>query len=261
MELYSSEQFEVLDYEEPRPEGDIKSPDIELMVRTYLEKSGILQEQHTEDIEESNISNKVILDKNLAFGESYLHVNRAPQLQVERMLERKMNQQGGNLLLVCGSVGDGKSHLLAYLKSQRPELIKDYTIINDATESYSPEMNAMETLVKELEEFKDENLKNTSKKMILAINMGVLHNFIHDHTNEEFKQLTSFIEESKIFTQDLTPNFTSEYFDLVSFGDYHPYQLTADGPSSSFYGELINKIFSKSENNPFYLAYQEDVKS
>ncbi|MCJ8014170.1 DNA phosphorothioation-dependent restriction protein DptF [Paenibacillus sp. KQZ6P-2] len=290
MELYSPEQFEAPEYDEPKPQSDLKTPDIELMVKSYLKKSGLIQEHQLVDDEKTNNEEEAsILNKNLPVGDSYLirelkrlqesskeavesagsfsyykeylHVDRGPQLQVEKMLERKFNQQGSNLLLICGSVGDGKSHLLAYLRSRRPELIKDYTIINDATESYSPEMNAMETLVRELEGFKDQNLRTSNKRVILAINMGVLHNFIYDHSNEEFKELALFIEESNIFTQELTPNFTSEHFDLVSFGDYHPYQLTAEGPVSSFYSELMNKIFMKSDMNPFYLAHQEDVKS
>lgn len=289
MELYSDQQFEAPDYEEPKPQAGLDTPDIEQMVKSFLEKSGVIQEQSTSNDSIPNKEENMIMDKTLPIGESYLirelkrlqesskeavesaksfsyykeylHVDRGPQLQVEKMLERKLNQQGSHILLICGSVGDGKSHLLAYLRSRRPELIEGYTIINDATESYSPEMNAMETLVKELEDFKDCNLKTSNKKMILAINMGVLHNFIYTHSNEEFKEFASFIEDSKMFTQELAPNFTSEHFDMVSFGDYRPYQLTAEGPESSFYSELLNKIFKKTDKNPFYLAYQEDIKS
>lgn len=290
LELYSSQHFEAPEYEEPKPQSDLKTSEIESMVKSYLKENGLIQDQKPEvDDKVINDEETSILIKDLPKGESYLirelkrlqesskeavesagsfsyykdylHVNRGPQLQVEKILERKLNQQGSNLLFICGSVGDGKSHLLAYLRSHRPELVKEYTIINDATESYSPEMNAMETLVKALEGFKDQNLKTYNQKVILAINMGVLHNFVYDPNNAEFKELASFIEKSEIFTPELTPYFNSEHFDLVSFGDYHPYQLTAEGPTSNFYSELMNKIFMKSEKNPFYLAHQEDLES
>ncbi|MBO3284810.1 DNA phosphorothioation-dependent restriction protein DptF [Paenibacillus sp. FSL M8-0228] len=290
LELYSKQHFEAPEYEEPKPQSDLNASEIESMVKSYLKENGLIRDQKTEatdkEINQEEIS---ILNKDLPKGESYLirelkrlqesskeavesagsfsyykdylHVKRGPQAQVEKMLERKLDQQGSNLLFICGSVGDGKSHLLAYLRSHRPELIKEYTIINDATESYSPEMNAMETLVKALEGFKDQNLSTSIQKVILAINMGVLHNFVYDPNNAEFKGLASFIENSGLFTPELTPYFTSEHFDLVSFGDYHPYELTAEGPTSDFYSELMNKIFMKSEKNPFYLAHQEDLES
>ncbi|MFI2859252.1 DNA phosphorothioation-dependent restriction protein DptF [Paenibacillus sp. JSM ZJ436] len=290
LELYSFQHLEAPEYEEPKPQSDIKTSEIESMVKSYLKENGLIQDQQPELVEKViNDEDTSILNKDLPKGESYLiqelkrlqesskeavesagsfsyykeylHVNRGPQTQVEQLLERKHNQQGANLLFVCGSVGDGKSHLLAYLRSYRPELIEEYTIINDATESYSPEMNAMETLVKALEGYRDQNLKKSNQKVILAINMGVLHNFVYDSNNTEFKQLGSFIDKSGIFTPELTPYFTSEHFDLVSFGDYHPYQLTAEGPTSNFYSQLMKKIFMKSEKNPFYLAYHEDLES
>ena len=53
---------------------------------------------------------------------------------------RKVNASGKKtLVLLCGSAGDGKSHLLSYLKNLDEEhLIDDYFVFNDATESSPP---------------------------------------------------------------------------------------------------------------------------
>lgn len=56
------------------------------------------------------------------------------------------------LVLICGSAGDGKSHLVAYLKFTDPEnLLEGYTLYNDATESDAPTQAALERMATKLE--------------------------------------------------------------------------------------------------------------
>lgn len=192
----------------------------------------------------------------------YLHVNRQIQLDLEGILKDNQKNKSSNLILLCGSVGDGKSHLLAYLNNERPNLIKDYKIYNDATESNSPTMDAMESLEENLKHFSDQLIGITNQKSILAINMGVLHNFINrDHEKYSYKKLKEFVDNSKLFTDKITTTHTQEHFNLISFGDYHYYELTEDGPTSSFYEELLNKIVDRSLENPFYSAFLRDRKN
>lgn len=191
----------------------------------------------------------------------YLHVDRKIQLDLEKILQSKKDNDKGNLILLCGSVGDGKSHLLAYLKEKKPELIGNYTIYNDATESFSPNKNAMETLEEVLKNFSDNQINNSNEKVILAINMGVMHNFIYtEHKEYTYNNLKDFIEKSDLFSQNITTYFSDETFDLLSFGDYHSYELTEKGTKSSFYSLLLKRILSPSDKNPFYLALKEDEK-
>ncbi len=84
------------------------------------------------------------------------------------------------LVLLCGSAGDGKSHLISYLKNSDPEgLLADYEPYNDATESSEPTLTSIDTLSEKLAPFNDDNyLLNDGKKMIVAINLGTLNNFI-----------------------------------------------------------------------------------
>ncbi|MEM5016868.1 DNA phosphorothioation-dependent restriction protein DptF [Metabacillus indicus] len=190
---------------------------------------------------------------------NYLHVDRKIQLEIEEILIKNHERQESNLILLCGSVGDGKSHLLAYLKENKPELISEYTIFNDATESFSPNKNAMETLEEVLHNFSDEKINLSNDKVILAINLGVLHNFINTkHSNYSYNHLKKFIEDSDLFSQKITTYFGNDKFDLLSFSDFHSFELTETGPKSSFYSSLLEKIFNSSNDNPFYLALKED---
>lgn len=67
----------------------------------------------------------------------YMHVTRTAEEDLKAILR---NVNAGNkktLVLLCGSAGDGKSHLLSYLKNSDEEhLIENYTIFNDATHDY-----------------------------------------------------------------------------------------------------------------------------
>lgn len=190
----------------------------------------------------------------------YLHVDRKIQIDLEKILKKNNNQLKGNLILLCGSVGDGKSHLLAYLKEKKNELIKDYTIFNDATESFSPNKNAMETLEEVLCSFSDQQIDQCNEKIILAINMGVLHNFINfKHKKYTFNILKEFVNRSDLFSQNITTYYSDNNFDLLSFGDYHSYELTRNGPQSSFYLALLQKICANANDNPFYLALKADL--
>ncbi|CEH29398.1 Uncharacterized protein BN1090_A2_01825 [Aneurinibacillus migulanus] len=197
-----------------------------------------------------------------AFSEfkKYMHVERKIQEDLEKILLKNKDHNSPNLILLCGSVGDGKSHLLAYLKKNKPELLNEYQIFNDATESFSPNKNAMETLEEILQDFSDQLLTSSNKKVILAINMGVLHNFImREHRDLNYKRLSEFVSRSELFSQNITTCYSEGNFDLISFGDYHSYELTENGPQSSFFLTILYKIFSKTERNPFYLAYKEDL--
>ncbi|MCM3741909.1 DNA phosphorothioation-dependent restriction protein DptF [Oceanobacillus luteolus] len=192
----------------------------------------------------------------------YLHVERPILRDLERMLEENANKEHGNLILLCGNVGDGKSHILAYLNKNRPELVKNYEIYNDATESFSPNKDALATLEESLSGFSDQNLDSHKGNFILAINMGVLHNFIsRKHEKYTYNRLIEFINESELFSPKIQPNFTKDNFSLLSFGDYNSYELTNRGPVSSFYSALLKKIVDPLDRNPFYLAFQEDKKN
>ena len=64
----------------------------------------------------------------------YLHVVRPVEVELRKLLRDANVNQNKCLVLLCGSAGDGKSHLISYLKNSDPErLLEDYEPYNDAT--------------------------------------------------------------------------------------------------------------------------------
>lgn len=231
-------------------------PDIEEKVMGIDEDSSLLKEiSRLKDSAKEAIENA----NDFSGFKEYMHVDRKIQLDLEQVLQNQSQKNEASLILLCGSVGDGKSHLLAYMNKKYPEIMSEYFIHNDATESFSPGKDALETLEELLSPFSDENIDSASQKIILAINLGVLHNFVnHNHKTASFNRLKEFVQSSKLFSQNIVTNFEMNQFNLFNFTDYHPYELTAEGPVSEFYHTLLNKVCKEEMNNPFYLAYKKD---
>lgn len=263
----TSIEVEVLDKEDPKdfvetkvivnnttseiPNVEIKQVEQDSTEGSYLLKEiSRLKDSAKEAIENAN---------EFSDFKKYLHVERKIQRDLEAILNRNATINSANLILLCGSVGDGKSHLLAYIKEKHPELMDRYLIHNDATESFSPSKNALETLEEVLLPLSDENIEESKDKIILAINLGVLHNFInYDHQKASFEKLKKFVEESEIFSQKIITDYEKDQFNLLNFTDYHPYELTENGPTSVFYQTILDKICVETNNNPFHRAFIKD---
>lgn len=188
----------------------------------------------------------------------YMHVTRTAEEDLKSIL-RKINLSGKkSLVLLCGSAGDGKSHLLSYLKNSDEEnLIANYTVYNDATESSAPSMTAIQTLRVLLKDFRDTDLALPGKNIILAINLGVLSNFIESEFGDEFSKLRNYVENSNILTSQVNVNDYDESstFQHVSFSDYHMYSLREDGIHAGYIEDIEKKVFDKTDENVFYQAY------
>ena len=194
----------------------------------------------------------------------YMHVVRDAEKDLKAVLRQVNVGTKKTLVLLCGSAGDGKSHLLSYLKNSDTEnLLENYIIHNDATESNAPEKPAIDTLCEVLSGFKDNNLDSPGKNIILAINLGVLSNFIESQYGEDFKSLKQYvfnanILSSKVNERGYDPN---SYFQHISFSDYHMFLLEKDGINPEYINALFEKIVSQNESNPFYASYKEDCSS
>ena len=196
---------------------------------------------------------------NLNQFKKYLHIDREVEKKLKTIITNASNINKSQLLLVCGNVGDGKSHILSHLHDELKNIISQFVIHNDATESHNPNESSNETLYKLLEGFKDININDFKDKIILAINLGTLSKFIEEY-GEEFKLLKEYIVSSKILDTDLIHNDEFEaasYFHHVNFTDYHIYSLTENGPISDVISTLLEKIVSENEANTIYKAYQD----
>ncbi|WP_426940458.1 DNA phosphorothioation-dependent restriction protein DptF [Bacillus mycoides] len=192
----------------------------------------------------------------------YLHVERTIQNDMMSALTTAAGKNTSQLIFLCGSVGDGKSHLLSYVKNKYPELMEEFLVHNDATESFDPQKSSLDTLAEVLKPYSDSEIDSSGCKLILAINLGVLHNFIEsDYAKEHYQTLTKFIEDSGIFeANEVATNQQSSNFHLISFSDYQPFELTSEGPKSDYFSSILKRIVVDSERNPFYQAYLKDKK-
>ncbi len=191
----------------------------------------------------------------------YLHVERQVELELRELLHRVNSNQQKCLVLLCGSAGDGKSHLISYLKNCDAEnLLLDYEPYNDATESSEPTLTSIDTLVEKLSFFNDDNYEiPDGKKMIIAINLGTLNNFIDSEKGIKFSKLKRYVETNDIFSgygQSIGYQEGS-VFQHVSFSDYQVFSLGPNGIETAFLDTLFKKVFQKDNMNPFYNAYVE----
>lgn len=188
----------------------------------------------------------------------YMHITRHTEIDFRNLMLKIADVNHKQLILVCGSAGDGKSHLLSYLKySDQAGILDSYKIINDATESDAPTQTAIETLAKKIAAFRDDRLDDGGcEKVVLAINLGMLNNFIDSEQSQYFGKLKQYVLNNNIFSvaQPL-PFDKNEVFHHIDFSNYQLYTLTANGVKSDYLTELFEKVFSNNTCNPFYNTY------
>lgn len=189
--------------------------------------------------------------------QQYMHVERPIQNYFLQSLEHAQTTDGPSLIMLCGSVGDGKSHLISYIQEMRPDLLEGFYVHNDSTESHNPGEDEIETLERVLAGF--EQNSQGSNRIILAINLGVLHNFYvkHRHTSH-FPEIVEAIETSSIFEMDQDISQSIENITFLNFASLQPYNLDETGVTSPFFKAIIEKITAPVEENPFYQSWKAD---
>ncbi|EEL22912.1 DNA phosphorothioation-dependent restriction protein DptF [Bacillus toyonensis] len=192
----------------------------------------------------------------------YMHIKREVEDKLKELVEKSIASPTNHLILVCGSVGDGKSHILSYLKSQNPEICEHFYIHNDATESNAPDKTSMDTLFEVLKDFSDEALVrvNPPQNILLAINLGTLNNFLNSEYANQFTYLKEYVLQKNILEAKIEENIFEEEskFQFVNFSDYHLFSLSKDGPVSNFIESILNKLTARREENPFYQNYRRN---
>lgn len=189
----------------------------------------------------------------------YMHVPRQTEVDFRTLIQEISGVDHKQLVLVCGSAGDGKSHLLSYLKyTDQAQILGSWSIINDATESDAPNQTAIQTLAKRIEPFCDDRLDDDgNEKFVLAINLGMLNNFIDSEEGKSFSKLKQYVLENNIFSVTPPPPIHKYgIFHHIDFSDYQLYTLTAEGVKSDYLTRLFDKVFERSDSNTFYNAYR-----
>lgn len=226
-------------------------------LESRIENEGLLK---TLSVLQSSSKESVVNADSFGQFRSYMHVQRPIELEIISLLENVQANNEPTLIMLCGSVGDGKSHLLAYIKENRPELLSNFIVHNDSTESYDPTKTSLETLERVLKEFDDDN--TPTKSSLIAINLGVLHNFYNQQKSKrKFNNLCDFIDRSGVFQQSANSVQDDFRFKLLNFAELQPFTLEANGPSSDFFLNIIDKITEDHPLNPFYNAWVNDQKN
>lgn len=232
-------------------ENDKVNLDNQLKSICLINELGKLKESSKEAVEGLNVFTEF---------KKYMHVDRNVQRELQEIILEAHKQDNSQLILVCGSVGDGKSHIISYFKNKYPEIMSKFTLHNDATESLEPDKTSMDTLNDLLENFTDEKIEVSNEKLILAINLGTLNNFIDSKYGERFTKLKAFVNEKKILERSIVDNKfdSNRNIQFINFSDYSLYTLKDGRVESEYIKSLIKKITDKSEMNIFYQSYQNN---
>lgn len=222
------------------------------MACEFIMQLSKLRKSSAESVENTNAFNHF---------KEYLHVERHVEIELRKLLRSVNEKQGKCLVLLCGSAGDGKSHLISYMKNSDTEgLLDGYELYNDATESSEPTLTSIDTLADKLTNFDDEHYDNADEsKMIIAINLGTLNNFIESEKGKSFIKLRKYVEENDILSSyaQETGYKDNSVFQHVSFADYQVFSLSENGIQTVFLENLLEKVFSQNEDNPFYQSYKK----
>lgn len=191
---------------------------------------------------------------------TYMHVPRDAQEELEGLIMAANKANGAQLILVCGSVGDGKSHIISYFNNKYPQIMENFTLYNDATESLEPEKTSMDTLNDVLDNFSDDKIDTSNEKFILAINLGTLNNFIDSEYRERYTKLHDFVAKKKILESTIEEDKFDDdsNFQYINFSDFHLFTLKDGRVKSDYIKSLIGKLTTKSELNKFYESYKKN---
>lgn len=203
---------------------------------------------------------------NLSKFKEYMHIDRTIQNELLNKLKIASKSPTSQLILLCGSVGDGKSHLISYFNKAHKNLMDNFNYWNDATESDDPSKTCIDTLSEILSNFNDENIDISSEKLIVSINLGVLNNFIDSkYAKNEYTKLSRLIEDLNIFdTDNPSINSDSSILTLLNFGDYNLFEFDESKENkvySKYLKQLFNKITAHDNDNPFYKAFLKDKEN
>ena len=188
--------------------------------------------------------------------DKYMHIER-PIDKAVRDTMNMIRNEGGGILFLVGSAGDGKSHMISTLKQE----YTDFDYRNDASESPWPNVESIDALKIFLEDFKDVTLHTTSTKMLVAINMGKLSAFIDDEeVRTEFSQIAKYAKT--LFDEDNLLHEESERVKIVSFTNHQIFELYPEHKDSTypvdsyFIENVLCKITENSADNLFRIAFK-----
>lgn len=189
----------------------------------------------------------------------YMHVDRPIDKAVRDAMD-VIRHEGGGIVILVGSAGDGKSHIISTLNKDYP----DFAFKNDGSESPWPTVDSIDALKIFLADFKDATLHTTNSKMLVAINLGKLSAFIDDHVVQaEFGEIA--LCAKTLFDEDNLHHTDTSRVKIVPFPNYQIFELypekkrTKYPVDSIFIKTVFEKITGKTCDNVFYKAFNSST--
>ena len=200
----------------------------------------------------------------------YMHIPSQMDAELKKVID-SASQKKKSLVLVCGNSGDGKSHLIASFINEGIISSEDFDVYIDATSSDKKGKKANEILRDKLDEFSDEKMCDGCEyRLIVAINLGVLNDFIKNYETE-YTLLKEYVEGQGLF--DNMPSWKyatirkqeakNDLYSIghVDFTSFHRYSINPNGIDDSFFFDLLNKIINASNDNPVYNAFSTSCQN
>ncbi|MBD5540056.1 MAG: DNA phosphorothioation-dependent restriction protein DptF [Lachnospiraceae bacterium] len=215
-------------------------------------------------------SNLSVANEKFSKFNKYMHIaSKMDDRLKEVILFAKSKQKA--LVLVCGNSGDGKSHLIANFINQGIIQLDEFDVYIDATASDKKGKRANEKLREKLDGFSDLKIEDgNSYRLIVAINLGVLNDFIKNYENE-YSVLKKYVDKQGLFDNIPAWKFILMENDFeeqksyslghVDFTSFHRYELRSTGIDATFFSGLLEKVVSDCEDNEIYQAYANECKN
>ena len=160
----------------------------------------------------------------------YLYV----QMPIEELVYStisKLSSRNKKIVFLCGSSGDGKSEILTRCKKTFDSRVNFHL---DATHSFAPHENAIQTLDREIAKY-----HSGETPLVVGINTGMLGNYAEEGANEQIKQnIRAYLNREK-YSDDVI---------FINFEDYPKFLIGDDGYHADFPEKLLKRITQQSDN-------------
>ncbi|MDY6927421.1 MAG: DNA phosphorothioation-dependent restriction protein DptF [Pseudomonadota bacterium] len=160
----------------------------------------------------------------------YLYV----QMPIEELVYStisKLSSRNKKIVFLCGSSGDGKSEILTRCKKTFDSRVNFHL---DATHSFAPHENAIQTLDREIAKY-----QSGDTPLVVGINTGMLGNYAEEGSEERIKQhIRAYLNREK-YSDDVV---------FINFEDYPKFLIGDDGYHADFPEKLLERITQQNDN-------------
>lgn len=151
------------------------------------------------------------------------------------------------IVFLCGSSGDGKSEIFRRIHKKYSS---DFDFHLDATHSFDPGKDAIQTLDDRFTEY-----KLSTRPLVVGINIGMLGNFAADGDDVHTDIKTSI--DQFLSGQPITSN---EHV-FTNFEKHPKFELQGDVIKAPFIGPLLERICAPNDDNPIYVHSKQGHQS